>query len=156
MAFTEQEKQERLAKLKEDENWWKFTDSQRVFLEGMAQGLKPLDATKRAYPNNKSEKQSVLLTKTILATVGIQKILTTIGVDVTHPKLTKEDAVLVLTKDFWRTTDPEVRMKLAGLISKFEGWGKETEEEQPEEIDLNKLAAAIEKRKRKATNEQPS
>jgi len=149
MALTEQEKQERLAKLKEHENWWSFTDNVREFLVGMAEGLGVLEASKKAYPDCKNH---VVMTKSLLSRVGIQSALESIGIDTNRANVSKAEALKHLSKFLRKTTDAAEYCKLLAQYSKLQGWEKtEGEEESKPEVSLNDLVAEIEK-KRKEPN----
>jgi hypothetical protein len=147
MALNEQEKQERLAKLKEHANWWSFTDSVRVFLAGMAEGLDFLQAAKRAYPDCKNH---VVMTKSLLARVGIQSALESIGLDTNRANISKAEALKHLSRFMRNAKDATEYCKLLAQYSKLQGWSKDDDDpEDKPEVNLNDLVAAIEK-KRKA------
>jgi hypothetical protein len=137
--------EENIAKLKQQDNWWSFTDSQRVFLDGVAKGLKPLDAIKQAYPDCKN---AVTLTKHMLERVGIQRALDTIGIDVRKANLSKADALQMLTRRLHKAgTDDATFAKLLSLYAKLAGWDKE-EDDPSEEVSLDKLIVAMEKKRK--------
>lgn len=146
MALTEQEKQDRLAKLREHPNWWSFTDSVRAFLAGMAEGLALLDASKRAYPDCKNH---VVMTKSLLARAGIQSALESIGIDTNRANISKAEALKHLSKFMRKTADAAEYCKLLAQYSKLQGWEKEgPDSEASPEVNFNDLVAAVE-RKRK-------
>jgi len=146
MALTEQEKQERLAKLKEHANWWSFTDSVRAFLVGMAEGLDVLDASKRAYPDCKSH---VVMTKSLLSRVGIQSALESIGIDTNRANVSKAEALKHLSRFMRKTTDAAEYCKLLAQYSKLQGWEKSGDEPGDEpKVNLNDLVTEVEKRRK--------
>lgn len=137
--------EEKLAKLKQQENWLSFTDSQRVFLDGVAQGMKPVEAMKRAYPDNNG---IVVATKHMLSRVGIQQALTILGVEYTHANVSKAEALKLLSRRLRKPTIEDSDLKgLLLIYSKLSGWDKE-EEDPEEEVSLDKLVAAVEKKRK--------
>lgn len=141
MALTYEEK---IAKLKEFEGWLTFTDSQRVFLDGMAKGLKPVEAMKIAYPANNG---IVVATKHMLTRVGIKQALSIIGEDYDTPLVSKSEALKLLSRHLRKSYDSAEVVKLLSLYSKLSGWDKE-EEAESEEVSLDKLVAAVEKKRK--------
>ncbi len=150
MALTYEEK---IAKLKEFEGWLTFTDSQRVFLEGMARDMKPVEAMKRAYPDNKG---IVVATKHMLARVGIQQALDLIQVKYATANVSKNEALKLLSRHLRRTNDSSELVKLLGLYSKLTGWDKEEEDPPGEEMSLDKLVTAVERRRKAGISGQES
>ena len=146
MAFTEQEKQERIAKLKEHENWWSFTDSVRAFLAYMAEGIEPLEAGKKAYPDCKN---AVVMVKSLLARVGIQSALESIGIDTSRANISKKEALKHLSRFMRNAKDATEYCKLLAQYSKLQGWEKDPDnpEEKPE-VNLNDLVTALEKKRK--------
>ena len=146
MALTEQEKQERLAKLKEHANWWSFTDSVRAFLAGMAEGLDVLDASKRAYPDCKSH---VVMTKSLLSRVGIQSALESIGIDTNRANVSKAEALKHLSRFMRNAKDAAEYCKLLAQYSKLQGWEKSEDDTGDEpKVNLNDLVTEVEKRRK--------
>jgi hypothetical protein len=145
MALTEQEKQERLAKLREHANWWSFTDSVRAFLAGMAEGLDVLEASKRAYPDCKSH---VVMTKSLLARVGIQSALESIGIDTNRANISKAEALKQLSRFMRMAKDATEYCRLLAQYSKLQGWEKPGDE-TPGELSLDDMVAAMSKGKKK-------
>lgn len=144
MAFTYEES---IAKLRQFEGWLTFTDPQRVFLDGVAKGLQPIEAMKVAYPDNKG---IVVATKSMLSRVGIQQALDLIGVEYSHANVSKEEALKLLSKHLRKPAiDSAELVKLLSVYSKLSGWDKEDDPKDPEgTVNLDKLVAAIEKKRR--------
>lgn len=147
MAQTEQQltTEEKIVKLRQHDNWWAFTNPQRAFLTYVAEGLTVIEAAKKAYPDCKSH---VVMTKSLLARVGIQSALESIGLGTARPNISKSEALKQLSRFMRNAKDATEYCKLLSLYSKLSGWDEE-EEEPGEEVSLDKLVAAMEK-KRKA------
>lgn len=143
MALTYEEK---IAKLREYEGWFDFTDSQRVFLDGMAKGLNPTASYKVAYPDTRATAVAVAL-GAMMTRVGIRKALSIIGIDNKTPSFSKKEAMELLTRHLRKTDDPAVLVKLLSIYSKFAGWEEEAED-PGETVDMNKLVEAVEKKRR--------
>ncbi len=138
--------EENIIKLRRSENWLSFTDSQRVFLEGVAQGMKPIEAMKRAYPDNKG---IVVATKSMLSRVGIQQCLNLIGVEYTHADVSKSEALKLLSRHLRKPTiDSAELVKVLSLYSKLAGWNKDEETDPGDEVSLDRLVAAVEKKRK--------
>lgn len=148
MALTYEEK---IAKLREYEGWFDFTDSQRVFLDGMAQGLNPTNSYKRAYPDTRGTAVAVAL-GAMMTRVGIRKALSIIGIEKKQTPFSKKEAMGLLTTHLRKTDDPAVLVKLLAIYSKFAEW--EADAEAPDEtVDMNKLVEAVEKKRRNTETE---
>lgn len=140
--------EEKLEKLRTHDNWWSFTDPQRVWLAAMAEGLNPMQATKRAYHDCKSP---VVMTKSLLARVGIQSALESIGLDHARPNITKAEAIKHLSRFMRLSKDATEYCKLLAQYARLQGWEKD-EDPPPDgkdEVGFDEVVAAIEK-KRKA------
>jgi len=139
--------EEKIVTLRQHDNWWSFTDAQRKWLVALAEGLDPLEATNKAYPDNKNP---VVLTKSMLARVGIQSALESIGINKNRPNVTKEEALKYLSRFMRNAADGTEYVKLLSLYGKLSGWnGEEGEEPSGNEPTIDDLVAAMEK-KRKA------
>lgn len=144
MALTEQEKQERLAKIKEHANWWQFTDNVREFLAGMAEGLDIMDSAKRAYPDCKNH---IVMTKSLLSRVGIQSALESIGIDANRANISKKEALKQLSRFMRNAKDATEYCKLLAQYSKLSGWEKAPGEETPGALSLDDMVKAMSKGK---------
>lgn len=136
--------EEKTTLLRQHDNWWSFTEPQRKWLMAMAEGLDPLEATNRAYPDCKGP---VVMTKSMLARVGIQSALESIGINKNRPNVTKEEALKFLSRFMRLASDGTEYCKLLALYSKLSGW--DGDEKNPEAgPSLDELVAAMEKKRK--------
>lgn len=146
MALTTEEK---IAKLQTFEHWLGFTEPQRKFLLAMAEGLKPHEAFIKAYPDTKAP-SLVFATQQMMCRVGIKKALAFIEIEFRKPTVSRTEALELLSTHLRKIDDPDKLVKLLGVYAKIAGWGKE-EKNLDEEVPMDKLVAAVEKKRRGQT-----
>lgn len=145
MALTVEEK---LARLKDYEGWPTFTDSQKVFLAAMAEGLPAAEAFKRAYPETKTG-GLIFATQQMMCRVGIKKALSIIEIETNKAAVSRKEALDILSARLRKCDEDETLVKLLGLYSKLSGWDKPKDPEPTEDVSLDQLVAAMEKKRKK-------
>lgn len=142
--------EDKIVTLRQHDNWWSFTDPQRKWLVAMAEGLDPLEATNKAYPDNKNP---VVLTKSMLARVGIQSALESIGINKNRPNVTKEEALKYLSRFMRNAENGTEYAKLLALYGKLSGWDGDEDPTNPADPSLDELVAAMEKKRKNVKTE---
>lgn len=144
MALTIEEK---LAKLQEFDGWLSFTPPQQAFLNNMAEGLKPTEAFMKAYPDTKA-KSMIFATQQMMCRVGVKRALASIEIDVRKPLVSRQEAMELLSIHLRKIEDPDKLVKVLNTYAKIAGWGKEETDEQEDTVPMDKLVAAVEKKRR--------
>lgn len=139
--------EQNIEKLKALPFWGAFTEPQQVFLNNAAMGAPLEEAYLTAYPNT-SQKTLLPSLGITLSKVRIKKALEAIGINNTNPIVSKQEAMELLSKHLRKTEDPTVVVKLLGTYSKIAGW--DVEPDADDEIPLDKLVAAVEKKRKQA------
>lgn len=151
MALTVEEK---ISKLEAHDNWLRFTEPQRGFLVALAEGLKPTDAYRKAYPDTK-DANLVFATQQMLCRVGVKKILAEIEMDLRKPVVSRTEAQELVSYHLRKQNiEPEMLVKLLGVYAKLSGWDKQKEQEPDAEVDINRLVSAIEKKRKRNNTEE--
>lgn len=144
MALTIEEK---LAKLQEFDGWLSFTPPQQAFLNNMAEGLKPTEAFMKAYPDTKA-KSMIFATQQMMCRVGVKRALASIEIDVRKPLVSRQEAMELLSIHLRKIEDPDKLVKVLNTYAKIAGWGKDETDEQEDTVPMDKLVAAVEKKRR--------
>lgn len=148
MAFTIEDK---LEKLKAGKYWEEFTEQQRQFLIYMAESdFDLLDSYRKAYPHVKLQ-AATFSAYGMMQSISLKEALESIGYQKEKKEtVSKKEALELMSRHLRKNTlDPETLVKLMGVYAKLAGWEKDKKDEPDQEISMDKLVTALEK-KRKA------
>lgn len=151
MALTVEEK---IDKLKNGQYWDEFTDAQRNFLLNMAASdFALLDSYRKAYPNVKAS-ASTFSAYGMIQSLAVKAALESIGYQREKKEVVSKKEAQELMSYHMRKTglEPETLVKLMGVYAKLAGWEKEKETDPGEEMSMDKLVAAVEKKRKAVTD----
>lgn len=147
--------EEKLEKLKAYSQWNTLSANQKNFLVFVAEGVEPFKAYTEAYPERSKASQEHQFTL-LMKNWRIKGALATIGYELLDDIANRKEILQLLTDHLRkRNIETETFLKVANTIAKMRGYIGEEEQKPKEEVSVDSVVAAIERKRRNGYQENP-
>lgn len=141
--------EEKLDKLHAYQHWLAFSTQQQNFLIFVAEGTPPPEAYMKAYPDRNPKSTSFQLIA-MMKQHRMREALKLLGYDSEDNDIvSRKEALLLMSRSLRKTTiEPETMIKIMNVYARIRGWDKEDAKPSNPELDMDKLVAAMEKKRK--------
>lgn len=141
--------EEKIDHLKNYQHWMAFSTQQQNFLLFVAQGQKATDAYLKAYPDRNPKSTSFQLIA-MMKQHRMRAALKLLGYESEDTDIVgRKEALLLMSRALRnRSLDPEMLVKIMNVYAKMRGWDKEEKAPPDDAVSMDKLVAAVEKKRK--------